>query len=155
MRIFIAPVAIAAFAIFQIVNAEDFEDPKEIGPLNEAIAAAEAKGESWVRKPTLIAEKLTGPWLSNQPDSEPGSQSREVIGTSTAEAGAAGKVTVVVKEIGLFDDATRQLDHTYEFALKEGIWTVTSAKVKAHDARPPFPAYTENLKQRKAGTLLC
>ena len=155
MRIFIAPVAFLAAVFFHVASAEDFEKPKEIGPLNEAIATGAAAGETWIKDPTLIAGKLTGSWLGSQPDSEPASQSRQVVGMIEGEAGAAGKVAVVVKEIGLFDDAVRRIDHTYEFSLKDGTWTVISAKLKAHDARPPYPAYAENLKQRKAGTLLC
>ncbi|MDB4662137.1 hypothetical protein OAE61_00725 [Verrucomicrobiales bacterium] len=142
------------FAFGFATFADDTTQAKEVEPLNAKIAAGITKGELWTNDPSQIAAVLTGPWLSNTPDSEASSQSREVIATSEGE-GNSGKVSVKVKEIGLFDDAVRQLDHTYEFVLKNGHWTVTAATTKAHDARPAFPiAESENLQKRRAGVLV-
>ncbi len=138
------------FLILTSLSAE--EKVVEVAPLNAEIAAANTAGEAWVKEPTLIASHFVGPWLV--PGAEMTAQRREVSASASGEDPTSG-IEVIVKEDGLFDDATRRIDHRFVFALENGLWTVTDASVKYHDARPAFPLREgENLPKATAGIIL-
>lgn len=128
------------------------EEPVDPAAFNAKIAEATATGKEWAIDPSQIAAHLVGPWLA--PGSEMSSQRREVSASSSGEDPTTG-IDVIVKEDGLFDDATRRIDHHFTFALVNGVWTVTQASVKYHDARPAFPLREEeNVEKAKAGMIL-
>ena len=128
------------------------EEAVEIAPLNVEIAAASAADEAWAKDPSSIAAHLVGPWLV--PGGEMSSQRREVSASASGEDPTTG-IEVIVKEDGLFDDATRRIDHRFVFALVGGVWTVSDASVKYHDARPAFPLREEeNVPKATAGIIL-
>ncbi len=124
----------------------------DVAPLNAEIASANTAGDAWVKDPASIALHFVGPWLV--PGGEMTSQRREVAASAAGEDPASG-IAVIVKEDGLFDDATRRIDHRFVFALENGSWTVTDASVKYHDARPAFPLREEeNTPKATAGIIL-
>jgi len=128
------------------------ETPVDPTEFNARIAAATAAGETWTKDPSQIAATLVGPWLA--PGEEMSSQRREVSASSSGEDPTTG-ITVVVKEDGLFDDATRRIDHRFSFTLIGNVWTISDASVKYHDARPPFPLREEeNTEKAKAGIII-
>ncbi|MDA8908849.1 MAG: hypothetical protein P1U81_07175 [Verrucomicrobiales bacterium] len=148
MTVRLIPVFLFAL-ISPLLAEEQAVDPSEF---NQRIREATVAGEEWTKDPSLIAATLAGPWIV--PGGEWMSQRREVSGSTAGEDPQSG-ITVVVKEDGLFDDATRRIDHRYVFALVDGVWTVTDASVKYHDARPPFPLREEeNVSKAIAGRLL-
>lgn len=141
-----------AVPFFLLASLSAREEVVEFAPLNAEIAAAHAAGEAWVKEPTLIASHFVGPWLV--PGEEMTAQRREISASTSGEDPASG-IEVIVKEDGLFDDATRRIDHRFVFALENGVWSVTDASVKYHDARPPFPLREgENLPKATAGIIL-
>ncbi|NNE93834.1 MAG: hypothetical protein HKN23_19460 [Verrucomicrobiales bacterium] len=144
---------LAPFLFSPAFAQEDEAKPVDVDKLNHTLSDAIAKGESWTNDPTLIASHLTGPWITNEADSEPASMQRRVLGTSKGGENT-GPVTVVVKEIGLFDDAVRQIDHLYRFVLKDGNWTIKAATVKNLNARPAFPALVGDKQKRRVAKLL-
>lgn len=128
------------------------DEPVDPAAFNAKIAEAVAAGKDWVVDPSQIAAQLVGPWVASE--SELGSMGWEVSAFVSGEQLSSG-VEVVVKEDGLFDDATRQIDHRFSFALVDGVWTVTKASVKYHNARPAFPLREEeNVEKAKAGIIL-
>lgn len=132
-----------------ILAEENSVDPAEF---NQRIKEATATGEEWAGDPSQIAATLVGPWLA--PGKEMSSQRREISAASSGEDPTTG-ITVVLKEDGLFDDATRRIDHRFSFSLVGGVWTITDASVKYHDARPAFPfREEENTEKAKAGMII-
>lgn len=142
----------AALLLFATTSLFAAEESVDTAGFNERIAAATATGEDWARDPSRIAAVLVGPWLS--PEGEMASQRREILASTSGEDPSTG-IHVLVKEDGLFDDATNRIDHHFQFTLINEVWTITEASVKYHDARPPFPIReTENIPKAAAGKLL-
>ena len=128
------------------------EEPVDPTAFNDRIAEAAAAGKEWAADPSQIAAYLVGPWLA--PGREMSSQRREVSASASGEDPTSG-IQVIVKEDGLFDDATRRIDHRFTFALVNSVWTVTQASVRYHDARPAFPLREEeNIEKAKAGIII-
>lgn len=140
---------LALFFTTPLLSSEQELDPAE---LNDRLSEARTSGEEWTEDPALIAPMLVGSWIV--PEEEMASMRREVIASTSGEDPTTG-ISVLVKEDGLLDDATRRIDHRFSFALKDGEWFITTASVKYHDARPAFPfREEENLEKATAGILL-
>ena len=123
--------------------------------MNKKIQAAAANGESWTKDPSKIAGALTGDWITAGEVEEPSSRDREIIGESKRNKEGDIIAVVTVKEIGLFDDATRQIDHVFEFrGTKDKGWLITKAFQKSYNARPPFPDKNLDIDKQRTGRLL-